>query len=505
MFHQPQPVQHPGSAAAPASQAYQHTPQRVIKLRMGAASWPNSLSIALFVLLASIDNTILTMLPSALPLIGGDLGVSEAALGLAIGAKLLVMALTAVGWGYLSDRIDRRTVLMIGTLAWTLPIGFVTRVTSYPQFAILLALAGVGLGCVMTAGYSIMTDLVGPQRRGLLLSLWGGVQSLGAGVGPLLIGLLAPTHGWRVPFVIVATIGLGLASCSWLAVAPAKGSADPELGHDEGTRYNYRIQRADLRLLLRSASNRWLMLQGGIGQLAYGALQWLPALLTAKLLAQGVPFATAAAIGALLFPITQIGGIFGILGGYLGDRLQRRDLRARALLAGSGLWLSVPAYLMFFWLPLPLAQVSLHTSPIELVLHELAHNPFLWLTLAAALFATAANAVNAPNWYALLTDVNLPEQRGTAFSLVALANSTGRALGSAAAGGALALLGGNIASLGNPIASASAYAWGLTLFTLCFIPAGICFFRAASSAPHDILLTRTRLAQRAAERQERVQ
>jgi MFS family permease len=353
MVHQPQPLQHPGSATAPASRAYQHSTQRVIKLRMATPSWQRSFSITVFVLLASIDNTILTMLPSALPLLGSDLAVSEAALGLAIGAQLLVMALTAVGWGYLSDRIDRRTVLMIGTLAWALPIGLLTRATNYPQFVILLALAGVGLGCVMTAGYSIMTDFVGPQRRGLLLSLWGGVQSLGAGVGPLLIGLFAPTHGWRVPFMLVAAIGVGLAGCAWLAVAPPKGNADPELGAlpDDGASYSYQIQRADLRMLLRSASNRWLMLQGVIGQLAYGALQWLPALLTAKLLAQGVPLATAAAIGALLFPITQIGGVFGILGGYLGDRLQRRDLRARALLAGSGLWLSVPAYLVFFWLP----------------------------------------------------------------------------------------------------------------------------------------------------------
>ena len=506
MFHQPQPVQHPGSAAAPASSAYPHTTARVIKLGIETPSRQRSFSVAVFVLLASIDNTILTMLPSALPLIGDDLAVSEAALGLAIGAQLLVMALTAVGWGYLSDRIDRRTVLTLGTLAWAIPIGLLTRATSYSQFAILLALAGVGLGCVMTAGYSIMTDLVGPQRRGLLLSLWGGVQSLGAGVGPLLIGLLAPTHGWRVPFVLVAAIGLGLAACARLAVTPPKGSADPELSalHEGGMSYTYRITRSDLRTLLGCPSNRWLMLQGVIGQLAYGALQWLPALLTAKLLAQGVPLVTAAAIGALLFPITQIGGVFGIVGGYLGDRLQRRDLRARALLAGSGLWLSVPAYLVFFWLPLPLDQISLHTAPIALVLHELAHNPYLWLSLAAALLATAANAINAPNWYALVTDVNLPEQRGTAFSLVALANSTGRALGSAAAGGALALLGGGAVGSGSSIASAGAYAWGLTLFTLCFIPAGVCFFRAATSAPHDISAARATLAQRAT-RQERAQ
>ncbi|HEY0607561.1 MAG TPA: hypothetical protein VGD58_31875 [Herpetosiphonaceae bacterium] len=35
-----------------------------------------SLSIAVSVLVASIDNTILTMIPGALQLIGGDLGVA---------------------------------------------------------------------------------------------------------------------------------------------------------------------------------------------------------------------------------------------------------------------------------------------------------------------------------------------------------------------------------------------------------------------------------------------
>lgn len=501
MFHQPQPLPHPGNArATPAIRASQPNDRRSTTRRMSTPSLQRSLSIAVFVLVASIDNTILTMIPSALPLIGGDLRVSEAALGAALGLNLLVTALTVVVWGYLSDRGDRRAVLVIGTLAWAVPIGLLTRATSYPQFTLLLALAGIGLGCIMTAGYSIMTDLVGPRRRGLLLSLWGGVQSLGAGVGPLLIGLLAPTYGWRVPFAIVAATGLGLAACTWLAVTPPKGSADPELSplHDRGASYGYRINRADLRALLRRTSNRYLMLQGLIGQLAYGALQWLPALLTAKLLAQGVPLTTAAAIGALLFPITQIGGVFGIVGGYLGDRLQRRDLRARALLAGIGLWLSVPAYLLFFWLPLPITQVGDHAAPMTVVLHELAHNPYLWLTLLAALIATAANAVNAPNWYALVTDVNMPEQRGTAFSLVALANSTGRALGSAAAGGVLALLGAGVVSAHSPIATAQAYAWGLTLFTLCFVPAGLCFFRAASSAPRDILLTRATLARRAA-------
>lgn len=130
---------------------------------------------------------------------------------------------------------------------------------------------------------------------------------------------------------------------------------------------------------------------------------------------------------------------------------------------------------------------------------ELIHNPYLWATLVAALVATAANAVNAPNWYALVTDVNLPEHRGTVFSVVSLANSVGRALGGAATGVALTMIG---SSGTGTLVSAGAYALALTVFTLCFIPAGACFLMAARTTPEDITAVRHTLLQRIAHQRE---
>ena len=41
----------------------------------------------------------------------------------------------------------------------------------------------VGPGAIASAGYSAISDFVGPKRRGLAMSFWGISQGIGAGVG----------------------------------------------------------------------------------------------------------------------------------------------------------------------------------------------------------------------------------------------------------------------------------------------------------------------------------
>ena len=60
-------------------------------------------TVILFVVMASIDNTVLALLPAMTPRIRDELGVSNQALGLIIGLNLAVVAVTGLFWGYRSD------------------------------------------------------------------------------------------------------------------------------------------------------------------------------------------------------------------------------------------------------------------------------------------------------------------------------------------------------------------------------------------------------------------
>ncbi len=109
------------------------------------------------------------------------------------------------------------------------------------------------------------------------------------------------------------------------------------------------------------------------------------------------------------------------------------------------------------------------------------------------MLAVAAQATNAPNWYALVSEVNLPEHRGTAFSFVTLANNIGRALGTF-------LVAVTFDWLRWATEPPTNYALGLSLFQLFFIPAGLCFWLAARTTPQDAADVESTLRSRAAQR-----
>jgi MFS family permease len=442
-------------------------------------------TIIVFVVIASIDNTVLALLPALTPTVRTDLQLSNQAIGLVGGLNLVIVALTALFWGYRSDVSDRRRLLIAGTLAWAVPLLLIQRTASFAAFFLLIALAGVGLGCIATVGYSIITDLVSARWRGLLLGVWGLTQGIGALAGGILASALV-RNGWRTPYFVMALVGIVASGLALFAVSPPKGAADLALAPNET--YDYRIQRHDLPALLAKPTNRWLVAQGFIAQFAFGAFSWITTLLTFRLVAEGLELNLANGVAALLNVLLQVGGIVSLAWGWLGDRLHRRNTRARALLAAYGFWVALPCYVVLFWVPLPLAGDATG-SAVQIVGTQLRQNGYWWLALLAATVAVIAQATNAPNWYAMVSDANLPEHRGTAFSLVSLGNNLGRACG-------VFLIGVTFDWLQQTVAPPINYAIGLTIFQLFFLPAGLCFWLAARTMPHDVAMVQATLHSR---------
>lgn len=445
-------------------------------------------TVCLFIVMASIDNTVLGLLPALAPRIRAEFNVSDGWVGAVLGINLVVLAVTALVWGYRSDRGDRRWLLIAGTLLWAVPVALVQLSTSASMLFGLVVLAGVGLGCISTVGYSIITDLVPQRWRGLMLGLWGLAQGIGGLAGTQ---LAASSASWRDPFSSVALLGVACSALALFVVAPRKGQADEALralAAIDGE-YEYRIQRTDLPLVLRKPSNRWLIAQGFVAQFTFGSLTLLTVLLTAKLVSQGLTTELASRIGAQLVVVLQLGGIISLLWGWAGDRLQRRWPQARSLLAAYGFWAAIPCYTLLFWVPLDVAISD--GNPLTIVVQQLSRNPWWAMAVLAATLATIAQATNAPNWYALVCEVNLPEHRGTAFSFITFANNVGRALGTI-------LVATTFDGLARALPAPTNYALGLTLFQLFFIPAGLCFWFAARTTPRDAADVQATLRERAA-------
>jgi MFS family permease len=450
-------------------------------------------TVVVFIVLAALDNVAIALVPPLYSPISAALGVSEAAVSGATAASYLVSAVASVAWAYVGDRSNRKRLLMIGTMIWAAGTFATPYAGVYLAFLAAQIVAAVGLGAVASVGFSVVSDLISPRRRGLVMSLWGLSQGVGMVAGTLLAGLPG-SNNWRQPFFILAFVGVAATIAYLFTDDIRRGESEPQLADvfASGEEYEHRISRQDLPQILRRRTNAWLILQGFTAQLVFGSLVFLPRLFQAKAEAIGYSQTTAIRIGSVYATLFTLGAALSIIGGLVGDRVQRRTPRGRALVAAVGVLASIPFFMVLFFVPLRLdvSDGAGKGAVVAAVLGSVVTEPTMTVSLAAALVALALMSANSPNWYALITEVNPPEHRGTVYSLGNLVNGAGRAAGNGLAGVAFGALGRSLAPPLN-------FVVGLAAFQLFFVPTGIMYWLASRSAPRDIAAVHEMLAERA--------
>ena len=451
-------------------------------------------TVVVFIALASLDNVAIGLVGPLVSPISDTMGVGEGTVIFALGATFLVSAVASVAWAYVGDRSNRKPLLMIGTLIWAAGSLGTALSGTFGAFLAAQLLAAVGLGAVASVGFSVVTDLITPRRRGLVMSFWGLSQGVGTLVGVLVAGLLGAAD-WRRPFYVLTVVGL-LATFAYLfTVNIRRGASEPQLAAAVAAgEYEHRISRADLPTIIERRTNVWLILQGFTAQLVFGSLALLPRLFQAKAEAIGYSQETAVAIGSVYATLFQLGGLLSIVGGIVGDRMQRRTLRGRALVASFGILAGIPFYVVLFFVPIRLdvPDGAGSGTVITGVLASVVTEPVMAVSLLTALFALALTSANSPNWYALIAEVNPPEHRGTVFSLGNLVNGVGRSAGTS-------LTGAVFGALERALPPPMNFAVGLALFQVFFIPTGVMYWLASRTSPKDIEAVQAMLNERAEE------
>ncbi len=122
---------------------------------------------------------------------------------------------------------------------------------------------------------------------------------------------------------------------------------------------------------------------------------------------------------------------------------------------------------------------------------SLVTEPAMGLTFLVALAAIGLLSANSPNWYALISEVNPPEHRGTAFSAGNLVNGIGRTIGTD-------LTVRTFEAVERLLPPPLNFAVGLAAFQLFFIPTGVMFWLASRTSPRDIATVTALLRHRAA-------
>ena len=452
-------------------------------------------AFTVFVVLASLDNAAAGVLPPLYAIIARDFATAEAALGFVTAVYFLIVAVAATLWGYQGDSRRRKPLLLYGTLLWGIALILAGSSPTFLHFLLFQMVAAVGVGAISSIGFSVISDLIPARRRGLALSLWSVSQGLGAAFGALL-GSTLGAYNWRWPFFLVAALGFFFALLYLFTEEPRRGRAEPELApiFAAGKSYSHRIAFADIRSILARRSNTWLLWQSFFFSLAYGSTVWVPRWAIARVQAEGYGLEIATIVGNLFIALFSVGSFFSIAAGHWGDRWQRRDPRGRTILSTIGLLGSIPFFVILFFIPFKGVVIPPQGNLLQIgwaVLVTLFSNGWVTLAFLVALIALALQAIDPPNWAALITDVNLPEHRGTIIGLSRLFRAAGNAISVGLTGVVFALLSADLPSPDN-------YAVGLALFQILVLPAGLCYVGAGKVIPRDIAWVRQTLVDRAA-------
>jgi len=279
------------------------------------------------------------------PVLAQEWSMSKGALGPVFSAGLFGLMIGALLFGPLADRIGRKKIIILSTLAFGIGALVTAFVQDVSTLIIIRFLTGLGLGGAMPNAIALTSEFNPRRRRSTMVMIMFCGFSVGAALGGLLAAALIPHFGWRSVFVVGGVAPLLLApilalklpeSVRFLAlagradgrVAQLLGFINPKKVFTPSTRFVVdEPELAGMPVMHLFMGGRtlatlllWIVFFMSLLDL-YFLSNWLPTVLNDL----GASVSGAAAIGSML----QVGGVVGTFA--LGSIIARFSFRALAM------------------------------------------------------------------------------------------------------------------------------------------------------------------------------
>lgn len=183
-------------------------------------------------------------LPPLFGLLSTELGVSVAALGLALAVLNVTTVVCQPPIGFLVDRIGPAAILIAGHTAFAASIGLFGVFPSFEALLVLMVLAGLGNAVYHPADYAVLAARVSPGRVGRAFSIHTFGGYLGFAVAPPVMVALTAWLGWQAAMVAAGLAGLVVT----VALVGSRGELSARESAPAAPRKE--ATRTDMRLLM---------------------------------------------------------------------------------------------------------------------------------------------------------------------------------------------------------------------------------------------------------------
>jgi MFS family permease len=285
-------------------------------------------------LLYFLDFATRAVISPMFPILKKEFELSDSQLGWLSTIVLAVVCVLAVPLSYFIDKWSRRKMMSLMSIVWSAGSLFSGLSTSFAQLLATRGILGVGEASFTSAGQAMIMATIKKARRATVTGLWTTASSLGMACGMLVGGFVATKYGWHAAFIALAIPGVILGILAWF-LPDFKNQLKTE-GAQGGTSLSF---VGILKDLVKNKTLVALCISFGLAYFFSNTIvYWLP---TYFIRYAGMDVARA---GAMTAGVLVTALIAAPLGGFLGDRISRKDPRNKILLC----LLSVVAALVVF-------------------------------------------------------------------------------------------------------------------------------------------------------------
>jgi len=256
----------------------------------------------------TIDAALLGLIAPLLPEIERRTGAGDTALGLALAAYAIPIALLSLPLGRAADRLGRRILLVAGLAFVAVGSLLIAVSDSIEVLMAARAVQGVGSAASWISALALISDTAEPGKRGQQLGVALAATGAGSIAGPAVGGVTADLLSYEAPFLIFAGLALGLLATAAVLLprgTPTAAPAAPAL--------------AAIWRVTRTAVGAWAAAIILVSGAVLGLVEVVAPLdLDARL---GL---SSAVIGLLFAASIAVDAAFAPFGGRWGDRRGRR-------------------------------------------------------------------------------------------------------------------------------------------------------------------------------------
>jgi len=163
------------------------------------------LDICLFIFIADVVTGVQTPL---FPLYTTSLGASLGVLGLITAVLGLTRLASALPIGMLSDRLDRKTVLVGGMVAFAISFALYALAPNAGWLVLPRVVQAIAMVATFPLGIAYIGDIVETRDRGAAIGVYTAAMGSGFAVGPLLGSWVASVSGYPSAYLTGAVIAV---------------------------------------------------------------------------------------------------------------------------------------------------------------------------------------------------------------------------------------------------------------------------------------------------------